>query len=392
MTITSAHVLVLEDDEGLLALASRVLQKQGYRVTAVADAESAQAAVQQAVPDLLIVDYQLQAPDSGLDFFRSLRAAGKDIPTIMVSGFSDELHIIEAWRAGVADVLPKTSDYLDHLPQIVQRVLAQQRQAQAAGQARDGVQQLQQLQQECAMLRASVASDRAEIERLRSAHETFLATLSHELRTPLNAILGWTGYLLHHAADPATVQKGVQVIDRNARLQSLWVEELLDSNRILLGTVPLATAPVHLAELIRDAIAAAEGPAADKQIALRAESAAVTVLGDVGRLRQVLGRLLMNAIRFTPPQGRVLLCLHRREHAIELEIRDSGRGLTPAELESLFPSAPESGAIRGDMVASTAAPGLAVAGRLVALHGGRLRAASAGPGQGASFFVSLPLA
>ncbi|MFX7739945.1 response regulator, partial [Acinetobacter baumannii] len=79
---------VLEDDEGLLALAGRVLRKQGYRVTAVADAESAQAAVQQDPPDLLIVDYNLQALDRGLDFFRSLRAAGMGIPAIMVSGMS----------------------------------------------------------------------------------------------------------------------------------------------------------------------------------------------------------------------------------------------------------------------------------------------------------------
>ncbi|WP_343724398.1 response regulator [Herbaspirillum huttiense] len=235
MSGATVHVLVLEDDEGLLALAGRVLRKQGYRVTAVADAESAQAAVQQDRPDLLIVDYNLQALDSGLDFFRSLRAAGMGIPAIMVSGMSDEMRIIEALRAGVADVLPKTSDYLDHLPQCVQRVLAQQRQAGDAGQIDE---QVRQLQAERDALLAEVQAAQAEIERLRSARDAFLRTLSQELRPPLNAILGWTDYLLQGGTDAANLHKGLQVIERHARAQSQWVEDLLARHRILSGALP----------------------------------------------------------------------------------------------------------------------------------------------------------
>lgn len=387
MTATIAHVLVLEDDDGLLALASRVLKKHGHRVTAVTDAGSAHAAVQGECPDLLIVDYNLQALESGLDFFRSLRAAGVEIPAIMVSGLSDELHIIEALRAGVADVLPKTSDYLDHLPEIVQRVLAQQSQARDARQAWERVHQLEQERE--ALLAAGQAAQ-AEVARLRSGRETFLDTLSHELRTPLNAILGWTQYLLRDATDPAKLHKGLQVIERNARLQAQLVENLLDTNRILSGSLRLAAEPVPLAELIGDAIATVRSAAAAKEIALRAEPAAGTVLGDATRLRQVLGKLLMNAIRFTPRQGWVLLCLHRRDSEVELEVRDSGQGMAAAELERLFPPQREPGPALGS--ASGLGLGLAVTRQLVELHGGRLRACSAGPGQGASFFVSLPLA
>lgn len=387
MTVPIAHVLVLEDDEGLLALARRVLTKQGHRVTAVADAESAQAAVQQERPDLLIVDYNLQALESGLDFFRSLRAAGVEIPAIMVSGVSDELRIIEALRAGVADVLPKTSDYLDHLPQVVQRVLEQQSQARQDGQSRQSVQQLQ---QELDALLAAQRAAEAEIARLREARETFLATLSHELRTPLNAILGWTQYLLRDATDPAKLNKGLQVIERNARLQAQLVEQLLDANRVLSGTLRLVPKPVSLDELVHDAMLAAESAAAAKEIALRAEPAEATVVGDALRLRQVLDKLLGNAIRFTPPRGWVLLCLHRHGSEIELEVRDSGQGMESATLARLF--APTRAATGSLGTAAELDLGLAVIRQLVELHGGRLRAASAGPGQGASFFVRLPLA
>ncbi len=387
MTLPIAHVLVLEDDEGLLALARRVLTKQGHRVTAVADAESAQAAVQQERPDLLIVDYNLQALESGLDFFRSLRAAGVEIPAIMVSGVSDELRIIEALRAGVADVLPKTSDYLDHLPQVVQGVLEQQSQARQDGQSRQSVQQLQ---QELDTLLAAQRAAEAEIARLREARETFLATLSHELRTPLNAILGWTQYLLRDATDPAKLNKGLLVIERNARLQAQLVEQLLDTNRVLSGALRLSLQPVPLAELVRDAMLAAQSAAAAKEIALRAEPAEATVVGDALRLRQVLDKLLGNAIRFTPPRGWVLLCLHRHGSEIELEVRDSGQGMESAALARLFPPARAATGSLG--TAAELDLGLAVIRQLVELHGGRLRAASAGPGQGASFFVRLPLA
>lgn len=385
MTATIAHVLVLEDDDGLLALASRVLKKHGHRVTAVADAESAHAAVQGERPDLLIVDYNLQALESGLDFFRGLRAAGVEIPAIMVSGLSDELRIIEALRAGVADVLPKTSDYLDHLPEIVQRVLAQQLQARDARQA---LERVHQLEQERETLLAAGCAAQAEAARLRSGREAFLDTLSHELRTPLNAILGWTQYLLRDATDPDKLHKGLQVIERNARLQAQLVENLLDTNRILSGALRLAAEPVSLAELMRDAIVTVQSAAAAKEITLSAEPAAGAVLGDAARLRQVLGKLLMNAIRFTPRQGWVLLCLHRRDSEVELEVRDSGQGMAAAELERLFPPQREPGSALG----SGSGLGLAVTRQLVELHGGRLRACSAGPGQGASFFVSLPLA
>lgn len=91
-----AHVLILEDDEGLLALAGRVLKKHGLRVTAVADAAAAGAAVARELPDILIVDYNLQSLESGLDFYRGLRARSIEIPAIMVSGVSDEPRIIEA--------------------------------------------------------------------------------------------------------------------------------------------------------------------------------------------------------------------------------------------------------------------------------------------------------
>lgn len=264
MSERAAHILILEDDDGLLALASRVLTRRSYRVTAVADAQAARLAVDAEQPDVLIVDYNLQSPDTGLDFFRSLRAAGLQTPAIMVSGVSDELRIIEALRAGVADVLPKTSDYLDHLPEAVARVLETQR---AARRQADSVTRLK---------------------------DEFLATLSHELRTPLNAIVGWTQYLLNDHSDADRLVKGLQVIERNARLQAQMVEDLLDMSRMLAGKLRLETRPMDLASVAEEAIAAVRPAAEARQIELHpALGQGGVILGDPARLQQVVWNLLM---------------------------------------------------------------------------------------------------
>ncbi|MGB9985041.1 hybrid sensor histidine kinase/response regulator, partial [Herbaspirillum sp. AP21] len=308
MSAIAAHVLVLEDDDGLLALATRVLRKQGHRVTAVADAVAALAAVRDEQPDLLIVDYNLQALDTGLDFFRQLRASGVDIPAIMVSGVSDEPRIIEALRAGVADILPKTSDYLDYLPAAVQRLLNQQA--------------LQRL---------------AEAQRMAGVREELVTTLSQELRTPLNAIIGWAQYLLRDASDPEQLQKGLLVIERNARLQAQRVEQLLEFSRIMSGKLHMDMQWVDMASVVGQAIASVQAAADAKQIHLHSVlDSPAPIRGDAARLQQVVWNLLMNAIRFTPRQGRVQATLRQPGAALELEVADNGPGIPPQLLASVF--------------------------------------------------------
>lgn len=140
MAPVPAHVLILDDDEGIIRLARRAPERAGHRVTSATSAADASAVLTNAStpPDLLILDYQLNSAQTGLDFFRDLRAGGSpaaDIPAILVTGFSDESKIIEALRAGIADVIPKAGDYFGYLPEAVERVLAQTRDRQAAAQA-----------------------------------------------------------------------------------------------------------------------------------------------------------------------------------------------------------------------------------------------------------------
>jgi PAS domain S-box-containing protein len=134
-TPPAAYVLVVDDDEGILRLARKSLERAGCRVAICAGVDAARERLAGGGPDLLVLDYQLSGPETGLDFFRRLRAEGVRIPAILVTGFTDESRVIEALRAGVSDVVPKSGDYLDYLPEAVERVLSQVRLQRASDEA-----------------------------------------------------------------------------------------------------------------------------------------------------------------------------------------------------------------------------------------------------------------
>ncbi|CAH2773733.1 MAG: Two-component system sensor histidine kinase [uncultured Paraburkholderia sp.] len=131
----AASILVVDDDEGILRLARKSLERAGCRVAVCASVEAARERLTLGGLDLLVLDYQLSGPETGLDFFRRLRAEGVRIPAILVTGFTDESRVIEALRAGVSDVVPKSGDYLDYLPEAVERVLSQVRLQRASEEA-----------------------------------------------------------------------------------------------------------------------------------------------------------------------------------------------------------------------------------------------------------------
>ncbi|HZZ12122.1 MAG TPA: response regulator [Paraburkholderia sp.] len=134
-TQPAAYVLVVDDDEGILRLARKSLERAGCRVAICASVEAARERLAAGGPDLLVLDYQLSGPETGLDFFCRLRTEGVRIPAILVTGFTDESRVIQALRAGISDVVPKSGDYLDYLPEAVERALSQVRLRKASEEA-----------------------------------------------------------------------------------------------------------------------------------------------------------------------------------------------------------------------------------------------------------------
>jgi len=236
-------------------------------------------------------------------------------------------------------------------------------------------------------------SARMAAQRATRIKDEFLATLSHELRTPLSAILGWTQILLRgHATSAADQQRAIEVIDRNARAQVQLIDDLLDLSRIMTGKMRLDLRQVSMLDIAQAAIDTAAPAAAAKDIRLRStlDPSRVIVNGDAGRLQQVVWNLLTNAIKFTPKGGQVQVLLQRVNSHIELSVTDTGIGIPADFLPRVFDRFTQ---LDGSITRAHGGLGLglAICKQLVELHGGTIRASSAGAGQGTSFFVDLPV-
>ena len=222
------------------------------------------------------------------------------------------------------------------------------------------------------------------------AKEDFLATLSHELRTPLNAMLGWTRLLRMGKLDAAAAARALETIERNAHVQEQLIADILDVSRIVTGKLRLELTPVELAAIVDAALDAVRPAAEAKELELTSViDFPGTVLGDADRLQQVLWNLLANAVKFTPPGGRVMVSVERAGSSAVVTVSDTGEGIEADLLPFIFDRFRQ-----GD--GSVTRPhgglglGLSIVRHIVELHGGKVQAASDGRGRGSTFSVHLP--
>jgi len=234
---------------------------------------------------------------------------------------------------------------------------------------------------------------RASAERLSALKDEFLANLSHELRTPLNAISGWAQILRLGKRSEADMEKGLATIERNARIQTQLIEDLLDMSRILSGKLRLEVQSIDPISFIEAAIDTVS-PAANARsirIGTLLDSTAGPVLGDPNRLQQVMWNLLSNAIKFTPKGGKVQVLLERVNSHIEISVTDTGVGISSEFLAHVFDRFRQADASTTRHYGGLGL-GLSIVKHLVELHGGSVRALSGGLNQGSTFSIHLPVA
>jgi signal transduction histidine kinase/DNA-binding response OmpR family regulator len=247
-------------------------------------------------------------------------------------------------------------------------------------------------EQERARLLVREQQARAEAESANRTKDEFLATLSHELRTPLTAILGWS-HLLRMGRLPAdSIETALETIERNAKSQSQLIDDLLDVSRIVTGKLRLEVRPIDVAPVVEAALQSIQPLAESKGIQIEKvfDDAPLKISGDPTRLQQIVWNLLSNAIKFTPVGGRVAVRIRRQLGRLELEVRDTGQGITSEFLPHVFDR------FRQADGTTTRAHGglglgLAIVRHLVELHGGAITVRSDGEGMGAVFVVDLPL-
>lgn len=230
------------------------------------------------------------------------------------------------------------------------------------------------------------------IEAAREERDRFLSSVSHELRTPLSAILLWTSLIEEEKfEDPRQLRDAIEAIKRSAEEQQSLIQNLVNTGRIVAGSLRLDRQYVEIAPFIRTVVENASPAALQKQIELAgsAEPDAGAAPLDRDRLQQAIAHLLSNAVKFTPPGGRVNVVARRIGAELEIAVSDTGAGIAAGKLPLLFAEV-----LRSPKTAPRTECGLGfgllVARRIVELHGGTLSATSPGEGQGATFIVRLP--
>ena len=293
---------------------------------------------------------------------------GIEVECLRKNGTSLEL---EVWRAPLQDASGGFGSMLYILADISARKQAEQEKSDLLNRAQ---------------------AARLEAERTNRLKDEFLATLSHELRTPLNAILGWARLLHGRQLDEKTTARAIESVERNAKIQTKLVEDLLDVSSIITGKWRLETRPVDLCTSVESSLEAIRTTLEAKEITLekRLDSRVGLVLGDPSRLQQILWNLLSNAVKFTPQRGHIHVCVTREGAHAVISVKDNGKGIAEEFLPYVFERFRQAD---GSLTRKYGGLGLglAIARHLTELHGGTIEVESAGENQGSVFTVKLPL-
>lgn len=233
----------------------------------------------------------------------------------------------------------------------------------------------------------------SELHALNRAKDEFVATVSHELRTPLNAIIGWTDLALSGDLEEERFSEALKVIQRNARSQNQLISDLLDVSRIISGKMKLSIRNMRVTDIV-EAVVLSFSPAADAKsirVISQLDGSSDSIIGDPGRIQQVVWNILSNAVKFSPKESKIWLKVYRENSHIIFSVQDQGIGLASEDFDKIFG--------RFEQVDSTISRksgglglGLAISKHIVELHGGRIDVASEGPGKGTTFKVIFPIA
>jgi signal transduction histidine kinase len=385
VTARGGSIWLVEDSPLEAELARRALS--GFAVAHFLDGPSMlERQATHGSPSVLILDWQLPGM-SGLEICRFLRATLDEatLPILMLTVQGNKADVVEALSAGANDYLTKPYDAAE----LVARVGGMCRARRLYEDLQVERQRLRAVNAERERLLAYAQEGWTRAEEANGVKDDFLAVVSHELRTPLNAISGWIAMLRSTELSPEKISHALETIDRNARAQTQLIDDLLDVSRIISGKLHLQKDAVRFDTIVRLAVDGVEPTAKTKEVQLRTEIAPgrYDVTGDPVRLQQVVWNLLTNAVKFTPKGGLVTVKLSRNG-VIRLRVTDTGRGIAPGLLSAIFD--------RFRQAEGTATRrhgglglGLAIVKHLVQLHGGTVKAESAGEGHGATFTVEF---
>lgn len=386
----SARVLIVDDIADNRTILRRRFERKGYEI---AEADSGRACLDAIAKDTFdVVLLDVMMPDmNGLEVLRKIREDYTDVqlPVIMVTGKVESQDIVEALTAGANDYVTKPVDFAVALARVATQVGRRQAEEQVR-RANEALSRANEdLERKIAEATAELVESNAQLRVANKAKDDFLVIVSHELRTPLNGMIGM-GQMLAKSELTAQQQKMAGIINASAEQLHSVVADLLDTLDLTAGGLKLTPQAADLAALVDEVC----GPVAEKAKAkgLAFESDIDRKIGvamvDADRLRQILGKLLDNAVKFTEA-GQVGLAVRRDGDRVVIEVKDTGVGFDEETAKRMFrPFETADGSLTRKF--GGVGLGLAICRGLVDLMAGEITAEGQ-PGKGAVFRVELPL-
>jgi signal transduction histidine kinase len=381
------------------SISGDALERAGYEVRRLGSQQAALQAANACSPECWVVDDVLPDGSSGLDLVKALREARHPAPVILMTDAADPDQFLHAMRSGVREFLRRGPGLTEFLVTRVRAVLDSVRTEQqlvrslARAEAEGG--RRRQLEAELDERRGAERMARNAIDRLEEVDrrkDAFLAMLGHELRNPLAPIANAIEVLKLHEAESPEVRWAVGVVGRQVTQLRRLVDDLLDVARITYGRFQLAFAPLLLGDVVRHAIERCRAliDARGHRLRVFVVPEPLAVYGDSTRLEQAVVNLIDNAAKYTPEGGELSIATSCEGGECVLRIDDNGIGIRAEDIQSIFQLFVQG---ERDMARSQGGlgVGLSLVRRVAEAHGGRVEAASPGPGQGSQFTLRLPL-
>jgi signal transduction histidine kinase len=389
------RILLVEDDEDDFVLTRELLAEipdSRFELDWVSDVDEALEEMGRQWHDLFLIDYNLGRTD-GLSLLRQAIERGCTAPVIVLTGHGKRAIDLGAMQAGAVDYLDKSRLDAALLERSLRYSLRQKQHAVELER------RVRERTAELALANEALQSEMAERLRVEQAlrdanrrKDEFLATLAHELRNPLVPIRNALEIMRLAGDAPRTVEENRALIARQVKQLVRLIDDLLEIARISLGTLRLKRESVDLARIIALAVESVR-PLIDSRrhrLTVSLPDSSIVMHADPTRLVQVLQNLLSNAAKYTEPGGNIWLTAERDGREVLLRVKDTGPGLPADMLSGVFEMFTQVSQTR-ERTPGGLGIGLSLVKTLVELHGGRVEAKSAGPGQGSEFWVRLPL-
>jgi signal transduction histidine kinase len=374
------RLLVVDDDEFDRLAVRRLLKTSDLRtvVDEAATPEEALERIAGGAYDCILLDYYIPGVD-GHSLIEAIGEAAPNVPVVIFTGRGDEDVAVELMKAGVADYLPKASLTLERLASSLRHAMEITRVAARRRDAELAMRESLKLEHEA----------RARAEQAKNLRDEVLAIVAHDLRNPLHTILASSAAMLELPLSAEERTRQLEVIRRSANTMNVLISDLLDVASIELGNLSIGREKVAIKEVLEHTVETFEQRARERGIIVEHDLSGVlpSVIGDSGRLAQVLSNLLANALKFTPKGGRIRLRASYADGEVQIAVANSGAGIAAENLPHVFDRF-----WRADRTGRAGAGlGLAIAKGIVEAHGGRIWVEST-PGETTTFHFTVPAA